>query len=379
MRIWDRGTYEAHAFTDRKVEVTLHGERLRGRYGLFPTARAGQEPGKDWLIHRMDPPDDPGRTAMPDRLEPMLARPAALPADQGRWGFELKWDGVRALCWSTPGEIRFVSRARNDITRPYPELRALNRALSSHRAILDGEIVGFDGEGRPSFARLQQRMHIASESAAKRRARELPVVYVVFDLLWLDGHPLMDLPYAERRDRLAELALQAQHWQTPEHVVGRGADLLEVTRRQGLEGVVAKRLDSRYEPGRRSGCWLKVKNVERVDVIVGGWEPGEGRRRERIGSLLVGLEEAGGLRYVGKVGTGFTESLLATLMRELEPLRREASPFEGRQPPKGTVFVEPRLVVRVEFREWTRAGTLRAPAFKGLRPDIDAASVIRER
>ncbi len=374
MTIWDRGTYECHEFSDRKVEVTLHGERLQGRYGLFPTHRAGEEPGRDWLIHRMDPPQDPGRTPMPERLEPMLARSGPLPADEERWAFEVKWDGVRALCWSTPGEIRFVSRARNDITGPYPELRALNRALSSHRAILDGEIVAFDEAGRPDFGRLQQRMHVASDSAAKRRARETPVVYVVFDLLWLDGHPLVDEPYEGRRARLVALGLHGPHWQTPEHVVGRGADLLEVTRQQGLEGILAKRLGSRYEPGRRSACWVKVKHVESVEVVIGGWEPGEGRRRDRIGSLLMGLPEEGGLRYVGKVGTGFNQDELERLQRLLGPDERATPPFTAGGPPRRAVWVEPRHVAGVEFREWTRDGKLRAPSYKGLRDDDDGGA-----
>ena len=167
MRIWDRGTYETHKFDDDKVEITFHGERLHGRYGLFPLKkRKGEPPGKDWMIHRMDPAEDPSREPMPERLVPMLAKPSpsGLPPDDDRWAYEIKWDGVRALAYSEPGRIRFESRNRNDITNSYPELKALNRALSSHRAILDGEIVAFDDNGRPSFGRLQGRMHIASEA-----------------------------------------------------------------------------------------------------------------------------------------------------------------------------------------------------------------------
>ncbi|MDP9399835.1 MAG: DNA ligase D [Actinomycetota bacterium] len=369
MTIWDRGVYELHEFSDRKVEVTFHGERLRGRYGLFPTS------GRDWLIHRMDPPEDPSRTPMPDRLEPMLATAGPLPADEERWAFEVKWDGLRALCWSVPGELRLVSRNRNDITRAYPELKPMNRALSSHGAIIDGEVVAFDADGRPDFGRLQQRMHIASESAAKRRSRDVPVVYVAFDLLWLDGHPLVDLPYTERRARLAELGLDGANWQTPEGVEGRGADLLEVTRQRGLEGVLAKRLDSRYDPGRRSACWIKVKHTQRLDVVIGGWEPGEGRRRERIGSLLAGVEEDGGLRFVGKVGTGFTEAELDRLGEALRPLRRDTAPFTAGSPPRRAEWVQPRLAAEVEFRDWTRDRRLRAPSYKGLR-ERDAPSAV---
>jgi bifunctional non-homologous end joining protein LigD len=206
MRIWDRGTYETHKFDDDKVEVTFHGERLRGRYGLFPLKkRKGEPPGKDWMIHRMDPPEDPTREPMPERIAPMLAKPAkSLPPDDERWGYEIKWDGVRALAYSEPGRLRFESRNHNDISASYPELRAFNRALSSHRAILDGEIVAFDEDGKPSFGRLQRRMHIASETTARRLVKDVPVAYLVFDLLWLDGHSLMALPYEERRARLHE-------------------------------------------------------------------------------------------------------------------------------------------------------------------------------
>ena len=374
MRIWDRGTYEAHEFTGEKVEITFHGERLRGRYGLFPTKRKGEEAGKDWMIHRMDPPEDPDRQPMPERLAPMLAKAGKLPPDDDAYAYEIKWDGVRAIAYSEPGTIRFESRNRNDITASYPELRPLNRALSHHRAVLDGEIVAFDEDGRPSFGRLQQRMHVGSESAARRRAKDTPVVYVVFDLLWLDGHPLMHLPYAERRARLAELGLQGAAWQSPDHVTGDGAAVLDASRASGLEGVVAKRLDSPYEPGRRSPCWIKVKNVLREDVVVGGWLSGEGRRKERIGALLVGLERDGELVYSGRVGTGFTEAELDRLVKVLD--QREESPFTGRQPPKGAVFVQPTRVAEVEFTEWTSDGMLRHPSYKGLREEAQPSAFL---
>ena len=389
MRIWDRGTYEAHKFDDAKVEVTFHGERLRGRYGLFPLKkRKGEPPGKDWMIHRMDPPEDPDREPMPERLVPMLAKPSphGLPPDDERWSFEIKWDGVRALAYSEPGRIRFESRNRNDISAAYPELKALNRALSSHRAILDGEIVAFDTSShppRPSFGRLQGRMHIASEAAARRRMKDTPVHYVVFDLLWLDGHSLMELPYEERRARLMELELQGAHWQTPDHVVGNGAAVLAASLENGLEGVVAKKLDSPYLPGRRSPCWLKVKNVVREDVVVGGWIPGEGKRRERIGALLVGVPDEGRLRYAGRVGTGFTEAELDRLAKVLE--RRDDSPFDGSpQPPRGAVYVQPTRMAEVEFTEWTSDGMLRHPSYKGLREEappsafLDAGTPLRD-
>ena len=375
MRIWDRGTYEPHKFDDDKVEVTFHGERLRGRYGLFPLKRRkGEPPGKDWMIHRMDPPDDPGREPMPEHIAPMLAKTGKLPDDDERWAYEIKWDGVRAIAYSDPGRIRFESRNHNDISAAYPELKALNRSLSSHRAILDGEIVSFDAEGRPSFGRLQSRMHVRSESQARRLAKEAPVVYVAFDLLWLDGHSLMALPYTERRARLKALGLEGPHWQPPDHVVGDGVAVLEASQASGLEGIMAKRLDSPYEPGKRSPCWVKIKNVRREDVVVGGWLPGEGRRRDRIGALLVGVEEDGALRYAGRVGTGFTDSELDRLRGELT--EREGSPFTKGSPPRGAVFVEPNRVAEVEFSEWTGDGMMRHPSYKGLREEAPTSAFL---
>ncbi len=379
MTIWDRGTYEELKWEPRKVEVALHGERVEGRYALFPIDKA--DPPKDWMIHRMDPPADPGREPMPDKVVPMMARSGKLPRDDERWAYEIKWDGVRAIVHSEPGRMRLHSRNLNDITARYPELSRLNRALSSHRAILDAEVVALDADGRPSFGALQRRMHLASESAVRRLAREAPVTLMIFDLLWLDGHSLMGLPYVERRDRLAALDLNGERWRTPDHVVGRGADMLQVTAAQGLEGVIAKRLDSPYEPGRRSQCWIKVKNIERQEVVVGGWMPGEGRRRDTIGALVVGVRENGHLRYAGRVGTGFTEAELDRLRDVLTPLQRDTPPFDApAQPdlPRGAVWVEPRHVAEVEFREWTQGGQLRAPSYKGLRDDKPADEVVRE-
>ena len=377
--VWDSGTYECEKWRKDEVIVRFHGERLRGRYALF---QAGAD--KDWLIHRMDPPVDPDREPMPERLVPMLARLGALPTGE-QWAYEIKWDGIRALAYSEPGRLRLESRNLNEITPRWPEVRALNRALSSHSAVLDGEIVAFDADGRPSFERLQQRMHLSSDSAIRRRAQDLPAVYVIFDLLHLDGHSLMGLPYSERRERLEALALDGPAWTTPASHSGDGEALLGASRERGLEGIVAKRLSAPYEPGRRSASWIKVKNHRRQEIVIGGWMLGQGRRRERIGALVAGYyDEARGdeqppLRYAGKVGTGFGEAALVELAALLGPDERPTSPFSGRQPPKGAVFVEPRHVAEVEFTEWTAEGLLRHPSYKGLRADKPALEVVRER
>ena len=374
MRIWDRGTYTPEKFRHDEVIVVLHGERVSGKYVLFQTG------GKNWMIHRMDPPADPGREPMPERLVPMLARAGKLPKDDAAHGYEVKWDGVRALGYVEGGRLHLESRNLKDITSRYPELREIGRALGSRTAVLDGEVVAFDDSGRPDFGLLQRRMHLASDSAVRRVMRAVPATYVLFDLLYLDGRSTMALPYTERRELLASLELNGPHWQTPAHHPGDGAALLAATGEQGLEGVVAKRLDSAYEPGRRSPAWTKVKNVRTQDAVIGGWLPGEGNRSGRLGALLVGIydvtpaeaKERGEpqrLSYSGRVGTGFSEDTLTKLGALLDPLSRDQSPFDGRQPPKEARFVDPRLVAEVSFAEWTRTGTLRHPSYKGLRED----------
>jgi bifunctional non-homologous end joining protein LigD len=382
MKIWDHGTYEVLKWEPRKIEVALHGERVDARYALFPISSPpaeGERP-KEWMIHRMDPPADAGREPMPEHVKPMLARPGSLPRKDDGWVYEIKWDGVRAIAYSTPGELRLESRNLKEITRSYPELGRLNRALSSHAAILDGEIVAFDEQGRPSFAALQRRMHVGSPTQAKRLAKASPVTYMIFDLLWLDGHSLVGLSYEQRRELLDELALRGESWQTPDHLSGRGRDVLKATAEQQLEGIVAKRLDSPYEPGARGSAWIKIKNVGRQELVIGGWLPGEGRRERRIGALLVGAYDPdGAFRYAGRVGTGFNDAELERLGKLLEPLKRGDSPFTaGERPPRGAVFARPELVAEIEFTAWTAAGVLRHPSYKGLREDKDAREVVRE-
>jgi bifunctional non-homologous end joining protein LigD len=375
--IWDGGTYTVEKWLPRRVIVTFDGEKLNGRYALFHAGRSEQ----DWMIHRMDPPVDDTAEEMPDEVSPMLARLSTMPSDEDEWGFEVKWDGVRALAHSQPGRIRLVTRNGNDVTAAYPELRPLNRALSSHAAILDGEIVAFDAQGKPSFQALQPRIHLRGEAAVRRQAAENPVTYVIFDLLWLDGHSLMELPYNERRRRLTDLRLDGERWRVPAHHAGHGSALLAATREQGLEGVIAKRLDSRYAPGRRDGSWLKVKHSRRQELVIGGWTEGRRARQGRLGALELGVHdpETGELKYAGRVGTGFDEAELDRLAMLLRPLARSRSPFGGRQPARGAHFVEPALVAEIEFGEWTRDGRLRHPRYEGLRDDKPAADVVRER
>jgi bifunctional non-homologous end joining protein LigD len=372
--IWDEGTYDTVKWSDREVMVDLHGKRLQGRYVLFQTR------GNDWMIHRMDPPQDPGRKPMPEKLTPMLARlETKLPSNDGGWGFEFKWDGIRALAYVEGGRVILQSRTGETITPRYPEIHAMGRALGSREVILDGEVVALDEKGRPSFEEIQQRMGLTAENEIRRKMKDVPVTYMIFDVLWQEGHSLMDRPYADRRKALSQLKLTGPSWQTPPSERGGGESMREASQRAGLEGIMAKRLDSKYEPGRRSGAWLKIKNHNRQELVIAGWLEGEGKRRGYPGALLVGHYRDGKLVYAGKVGTGFTDKTLDELNQKLKPLALQENPFEeGATPPRAAHFVKPKLVAEFEFVEWTRGGQLRAPSFKGFRNDKPAKEVVRE-
>jgi bifunctional non-homologous end joining protein LigD len=372
--IWDEGTYEPIKWSEREVMVVLHGKRLQGRYVLFQTR------GNDWMIHRMDPPQDPDRKPMPARVEPMYAKLAdRIPSPDTGWGFEFKWDGIRGIAYVDGGRVRLQSRRGEDITPRYPEVHAMGRALGSSEVILDGEIVALDEKGRPSFEEIQQRMGLNSETEVRRKMKDVPVTFMVYDLLWMDGHSLMDEPYSTRRERLQALELSGASWQTPPYELGGGKAMLEASREAGLEGVMGKRLDSRYEPGRRTGAWVKVKNRRGQELVIAGWLEGEGKRSGLPGALLVGYYDQGELVYAGKVGTGFTDAMLDKLASQMKTLARKTSPFtRGAPPPRAAQFIEPKLVGEFEFVEWTKGGQLRAPAFKGLRSDKLPQEVVRE-
>ncbi len=316
---------------------------------------------------------------IPRGLVPMLATAGELPKNEDGWAFEVKWDGVRGLSYIEAGSLHMDSRNLRDFTPRYPEVWPLAEQLAGRDAILDGEVVAFDDKGRPSFGVLQNRMHLANAVEVRRRMVEIPVLYLVFDVLWLDGKSLMKLPYRERRDALEGLGLGGPAWKVSRTQEGGGRELLEAAHAQGLEGVVAKRLDSPYEPGARSRAWVKTKVKREQELVIGGWMPGEGNRSGRIGAILVGYYEGDDLRFAGRVGTGFSDKTLSSVGALLDPLQRDTSPFADPIPYRDARFVEPQLVAQVEFSEWTHLNTLRHPVFKGLRDDRDPRSVVREK
>ncbi|HEY4277722.1 MAG TPA: non-homologous end-joining DNA ligase [Conexibacter sp.] len=317
---------------------------------------------------------------MPEHVKPMNATlRAAPPADADeRWQWEVKWDGMRAVIHVVDRTLRIETRTLHDVTIDYPELSPLADALGDHDALLDGEIVVLDDNGRPSFQMLQARFGLGDKRRIERLAASAPVTVMLFDLLWLDGASLIGQPLTERRAALVGLGLDAERWRTPAAFRESGP-LLRESKQLGLEGVMGKRLDSRYEVGKRSTAWIKVKNHIRQEVVVAGWLPGEGRRLDTLGALVIGVhDQRGELTYIGRVGTGFNDQELRRLVGLLLPRRRDTSPFTGRQPPRETVFVEPDLVAEIAASEWTTAGTLRHPSYKGLREDKPASEVVRE-
>jgi len=325
---------------------------------------------------------DRDRRTLPAQFRPMLAIAGELPADDAAWAYEMKWDGLRAIAIISAGTATLFSRNGRDVTATYPELAGLAGVAGAHDVVLDGEIVAFGGGTWPSFEALQQRMNVTAAAQVRRLAGEIPVTYLAFDLLSADSEPLVGQRYRQRRDRLDELTVDGPCWQTPPAFIGvAGTDVQAVSRQHGLEGIMAKRIASRYEAGRRSASWRKIKNVQRQEFVVGGWKPGEGARSDMIGSLMVGVYGPHGLTFAGHVGTGFTQQTLRALTARLGPLRRPTSPFGSTVPPeqaRGAVWIEPEVVIEAEFALWTSAGRLRAASFRGFRDDKDPADVVRE-
>jgi bifunctional non-homologous end joining protein LigD len=314
---------------------------------------------------------------MPATIAPMLATLSpVLPVNADRYAFEYKWDGVRALLRWDGRDLSVFSRNLLDITPRYPEIHPITDVFGSRDVILDGEVIALDDAERPSFSRLQQRMHVRDAGAVRRLMKTVPVFYVVFDVLWLDGRALLEQPWLARRDRLEELELAGPAWlRSPAHI-GEGAQLLAAARAMKLEGIVAKNVDSPYRPGVRSPDWLKIKIVSEQEYVVGGWVPEAGTRTNRIGSLLLGYYDAQGrLRFAGGVGTGFDDEDHRTLSGLMRRLGVPTSPFADPVPKRGALYVKPETVVQVEYRRKGPEGILQQAAFKGIRDDKHAREV----
>ena len=246
MFVWDTGTYDIEEWADRKAVVIFHGRRARGKYALFATR------GRDWMIHRMDPVEDPTREPPPHDLRPMRATPGKLPRAKG-WAFELKWSGLRTLLVNEPGLVTLSDPDGNDVTAAFPDVRRIGRAIGSEEVILDGVITTASGAES-----VQRRLSAKSDSTIRKIARDQPAVFVAFDLIWHEGHPCGDQPWTDRRARLEALELHDDHWRVPSAHIGDGADLADAARAQGVGALIAKRTDSRYEAGADSADWLEV-------------------------------------------------------------------------------------------------------------------------
>jgi bifunctional non-homologous end joining protein LigD len=357
--IWDSGTYDTEKFRDDEVIINLHGSRISGRYALIQTN------GDQWLAHRMKDQ----KVFEFDEIAPMLTTHGSVASlKAGQWAFEGKWDGYRLLVEADHGAMRLRSRSGRDVSKDYPQFRSLAADLADHHVVLDGEAVVLDKSGVPRFNEMQNR------------GRGTRVEFWAFDLLYLDGRSLLRAKYQDRRKVLETLS-SAGNLIVPELLPGNGDEVLEHSRTHGWEGVVAKRRDSTYQPGRRSASWIKDKNWNTQEVVIGGWRAGEGGRSSGIGALLMGIPGDGGLHFAGRVGTGFTERELDKLKKTLAPLHTDQSPFDASLPArdaKGVTFVEPVLVGEVRYSEWTPDNRLRQSSWRGLRPDKKPSEVVRE-
>jgi bifunctional non-homologous end joining protein LigD len=372
VEIWDSGTYEL--LEEKKnggLTVRLHGKRLEGTWSLIPAHLSGDE--KNWLILRKR--DDVAPAAPRPKAGaygPMLATLAEQVPRGAGWIFEVKWDGYRAIATVSGGEATLTSRNGNDLTGRFSNVaKEIVKAVKTPDCVLDGEVCALDESGRSSFSAMQQ---------AKPGT---PIVYYVFDVLEVDGEPVVDLPLVERRKRLEQLLDKRNRTVRLSEAFDDGEALLQAAKEQQLEGILAKRLDSRYAVGRRTRDWLKLKTHGEQEFVIVGYTKGTGRRASSFGSLVLGYYRGGELVYAGNVGTGFNSKEIDKLLDELRPLKRPTSPF--REVPKmpkvrksDVIWVEPELVAQVEFAEWTHDGRLRAPSYKGLREDKPAEEVRRE-
>jgi bifunctional non-homologous end joining protein LigD len=368
VEIWDHGTYElVEEKPNGGLTVRLHGEKLNGLWTLVP-AKLGGDP-KNWLIVKKK--EDTAAPRKSRVYKPMLATLTDSVPTGDEWLHEVKWDGYRAIVTIAGGEAELTSRNGNSLTARFPTVaKALEQAVKTPDCVLDGEVCALDERGRTSFSAMQQGSG--------------PLVIYVFDVLEVEGEPIIDLPFTERRERLVALLDRRHKTVRLSEAFDDGEALYDAVTKEGLEGVVSKKADSRYTPGKRSREWLKVKTQGRQEFVIVGYTKGQGRRSGGFGSLVLAVNEQGGLRWVGNLGTGFDDAEIERLLKKLKPLRRETSPFaEVPKMPRvkkgDVVWVEPKVVAEVRFAEWTHDGRLRAPVYLGLREDKEVEEVHRER
>jgi bifunctional non-homologous end joining protein LigD len=369
VEIWDAGTYElVEEKKDGGLTVQLHGKRLEGTWTLVPAKLDGDP--KNWLLIKKR--EDGGRALVRADYVPMLATLSDHVPNGDGWLHEVKWDGYRALAYVRGGDATLVSRNGNDLTGRFPGVgKAIEKAARTPECVLDGEVGALDEDGRMTFSAMQQGKSGTS------------YVYVAFDVLEVDGEPLLDRPLTERRDRLGQVLDRRNRAVQLSEAFEDGEALFDAAKEQRFEGIISKRAESRYLPGKRSRDWLKIKTANDQEFVVAGYTRGKGRRSSGFGSLVLAVHDGDELRYVGNVGTGFTDKEIDRLLEKLRPLERKTPPF--REVPKmpkvrkaDVVWVEPKLVAQVGFAEWTHDGHLRAPRYKGLREDKRPEEVVRE-
>jgi bifunctional non-homologous end joining protein LigD len=405
MRIWDTGTYRLHKWREGKeVIITLFGQPGGGlggvrRFALIHTGSGDSQPEKTWLMHLMEtdpedmearpePGEGPGSTEeidLPEQVEPMLATltDAAHFGDESGWAFEMKWDGVRAIAYLAGGRVKLLSRKGRDDTDAYFDVAVELSKINIKTAILDGEVVVTDAAGRPNFGLLQHRINLTKPADIERAAKTYPAQLMLFDILELNGQSLIKKTYEERRELLENLipAEPGSRIQVPPIFDGDLLAAKETADLLRLEGVVAKRRNSIYQPGRRTHTWLKIKLHRAQEVVIGGWREGKGRRGGGVGSLLMGMPTEAGLHYVGRVGSGFNDRQLDDIQAKLEKLSRKTPPFIDvpREDARDAHWVTPSLVGEVTYGELTEPGRLRHPVWRGLRPDKSPDEVVWER
>jgi bifunctional non-homologous end joining protein LigD len=369
VELWDQGTYElVEEKKNGGLTVRLHGKRLEGTYALVPAKLSGD--ARNWLIIRKRDQDDAASSEGPQRKYASMFATLADDVPRGAgWTFEIKWDGYRIIATVAGSEVELRTRKDQDYTQRFANVaKELAKALKTPDCVVDGEVCALDEDGRPSFSAMQQGK------------TGTPVVYFVFDLLEVEGEPIIDLPLVERRKRLEKLLDKRNKTIRFSESFDDGRALLRAAKQQKLEGIMAKRLESTYLPGKRTRDWLKIKAHGRQEFVIAGYTRGQGRRSGTLGSLVLGAYRGADLVYVGNVGTGFSEQEIERLLKVLKPLQRDKAPFpELPKMPRvrkgDVIWAEPKLVAEVEFVEWTHDGRLRAPAYKGLRDDKDPRDV----